>query len=110
MALIRGFSPAQFRDAVIGSLGPYPVTATIPSTATGANGTVAAAVPASAGFQVGDILFVIPAGAALVAGVDVEAVVTSTTAISLVAHNGSGGAYNPGSATYTLVGFRFKTA
>lgn len=110
MALSRGFSPAQFRDAVLGTLGPYPVTATIPSTASGANGTVAVTVPASAGFQVGDILFVLPSGGGLVAGVDIEATVTSATAISLVAHNGSGGAFNPGSQTYTLVGFRFKTA
>ena len=110
MALTRGFSPSQFRDKILGSVGPIPVTATIPSTAAGANGKITVAVPAGLGLQVGDVLFVIPQGAALVDGVDVEAVVLTSTSVSLVAHNGSTGAYNPGSATYVLVGFRFNQA
>lgn len=110
MALTRGYSPSQFRDKILGSIGPVPVTATIPSTAAGANGTVAVTVPATLGLAVGDIIFVIPQGAALVAGVDVEATVMSPTSVSLVAHNGSLGAYNPGAATFVLVGFRFNQA
>ena len=110
MALTRGFSPSQFRDKLLGSIGPVPVTATIPSTAAGANGKVDVVVPATLGLAVGDILFVIPQGAALVSGVDVEAIVLSSTSVSLVAHNGSLGAFNPGAATYVLVGFRFNQA
>jgi len=110
MALTRGFSPSQFRNKILGSIGPFPVTAAIPSTAAGANGTVAVTIPAGLGLAIGDILFVIPQGVALVAGVDVEAIVTSPTTISLVAHNGSAGAFNPGAATYTIVGFRFNQA
>ncbi len=110
MALTRGFSPSQFRDKILGSIGPVPVSATIPSTAAGANGTVAVTVPASLGLLPGDILFVIPSGGGLVAGVDIEATVVSATSVSLVAHNGTGSAFNPGAQTYTLVGFRFNQA
>lgn len=107
MALVRGFMPAQFRDVVLGSLGPVPVSATIPSTAAGGNGTVA--VTGVAGVLPGDVLFVIPYSG-FPAGVDVEATVTAAGTVSLVAHNGGAGAFNPGAQTYTLVGFRFKTA
>jgi len=110
MALTRGFSPSQFRDKILGSIGPIPVNATIPSTAAGANGKVTIAVSATLGLVVGDILFVIPQGAALVDGVDVEAVVLTSTSVSLVAHNGSGSIYNPGAANFVLVGFRFNQA
>lgn len=109
MALTRGYSPAQFRDAVLGTIGPFTVNATIPSIATGANGTVAVTA-AGLGLLPGDVLFVIPQGAALVAGVDIEAIVTAANVFSLVAHNGSAGAFNPGAANYTIVGLRFKTA
>lgn len=110
MALTRGYSPSQFRNKILGSIGPVPVAATIPSTAAGGNGAVTVTVAAGLGLQVGDILFVIPQGAALVAGVDIEATVLTSTTISLVAHNGSGGAFNPGAATYVLIGFRFNQA
>lgn len=109
MTISRGFSPTQFREITLGTLGPFTVNATIPSTAAGANGTVAVTA-AGLGLQPGDILFVLPQGAALVAGVDIEATVTAANVFSLVAHNGSGGAFNPGAANYTIIGFRFKTA
>lgn len=109
MALSRGFSPDQFRGAVLGTIGPFTVNATIPSIATGANGTVSVTANGF-GLAVGDILFVLPQGAALVAGVDIEAIVTAANVFSLVAHNGSGGAFNPGAQNYVIVGLRFKTA
>lgn len=110
MALTRAFSPAQFRDATLGTLGPAPVAATIPSTAAGANGEVSNLT--MAGVQVGDVLFVLSYsnGTTWAAGVDIEAVATAANTIALVAHNGSGAAFNPGAQTYVVAGFRFKTA
>lgn len=110
MALTRGYSPAQFRNKTLGAIGPFQVTATIPSTAAGTNGTVSVAVPAGLGLLPGDILFVIATGGGLVAGVNLEAFLTNATTLQLVASNGSAGAFNPGPQTYTIVGFRFNQA
>lgn len=107
MALTRGFSSAQFRDAVLGSLGPFQVTATIPSTAAGAVGGVQVALPTGLGLQPGDVLLVV---SPVTSRVSVEIQVDDATHLSLIASNGSAAAFNPGSAVYTVVGFRFKTA
>lgn len=107
MALIRGFSPAQFRDAVLGSVGPFQVTATIASVAAGAVGGVQVALPVGLGLQVGDVLQVV---SPVASRVRVDAQVDDATHISLIAANGSAGAFNPGAIVYTIVGFRFKTA
>lgn len=107
MALSRGFSPAQFRDAFIGTFGPVTVTATIPSTATLTNSTVAVTV---AGLQPNDMVFVLPQGSALVAGVQVDGICTAANTLSLVANNGSAGTYNPGSQSFIIMALRPKLA
>lgn len=106
MALIRGFSPAQFRDAFLGVVGPFQVTADIPSAAAGANSTVAVTGTALA---VGDIVISVQP-TTLVAGVTYDANVTANGTVSLVMHNGSGGAVDPASQVYTIIALRPKTA
>lgn len=107
MALSRGFGPTQFRSSFLGTFGPFPVTATIPSTAAGANGTVSVAL---AGLQLNDIVFVLPQGGALVSGVQVDGIVASPNSLTLVASNGTGGAYNPGSQSFIVIALRPKLA
>lgn len=107
MALQRGFSQSQYRDTFLGSVGPFLVTATIPSTAAAAVGGVQVTIPTGSGFQPGDILFVV---SPVVSRVSVEAQVDDATHISFIAENGSAGAFNPGSVAYTLIGLRPKLA
>lgn len=107
MALTRGVSPAQFRDAVVATIGPFQVTATIPSTAAGAVDGVQVSQPAGISLQPGDELFVL---SPVTSRVSVDAQVDDSTHLSLTALNGSAAAFNPGSVAYTIVGFRFKTA
>lgn len=106
MALIRGFTPAQFRDAFLGVVGPLQVTADIPSAAAGANSTVAVTGTALA---VGDIVIGIQP-TTLVAGVSYDATVTANGTLSIVMHNGTGGAVDPASQVYTIIALRPKLA
>lgn len=107
MALTRGVSPAQFRDAVVATIGPFQVTATIPSTAAGAVGGVQVAQPSGISLQPGDVLEVLTP---VTSRVSVLAQVDDSSHLSLTAANGSAATFNPGSIVYTIVGFRFKTA
>lgn len=107
MALIRGFSPSQFRDGALGMIGPFQVTATIPSTAAGAVGGVQVVMPTGLGLQTNDVLFVM---SPITSRVSVECQVDDATHLSLIASNGSAGAFNPGAVVYTVVGYRPKTA
>jgi hypothetical protein len=110
VALQRGYSPSQFRDKILGSIGPFQVTGTIPSTAAGATGFVSITVPSTLGLLPGDQLTVIATGGGLIAGVDLAGQVVSSTTVAIIASNGTGGSYNPGSQVFTLVGFRFNQA
>jgi hypothetical protein len=107
MALLRGFSYSQFRGAFLGVFGPFvTVAATIPSTAAGANGTITVAVP---GLVVNDIvLSIVPA--TNVAGVAFSGNVQAANVLTIVAENGSVGAYNPGPQTFTVILLRPKLA
>jgi hypothetical protein len=107
MALTRGFSPSQFRDGALGMIGPFQVTATIPSTAAGAVGGVQVVMPTGLGLQTGDVLFI---QAPVTSRVSIEVQVDDATHLSLIASNGSAGAFNPGSIVYTVVGYRPKAA
>jgi hypothetical protein len=58
MALSRGFSPAQFRDAFLGTVGNTVVNVAVPSISAGATAHITGvAVP---GVAVNDIVFVQP--------------------------------------------------
>ena len=107
MALQRGFSPGQFRDNALGTVGPFTVTATIPSTTSGSVGTIAVTIPATLGLLAGDDLAVI---SPVTASVPIQVTVTSNVALQLSVCNTSGSTFNPGSVTYTLAGVRYNTA
>lgn len=107
MALTRGFTPAQFRDAFLGVVGPVPVTATIASTAAGASSTINVTVP---GVQPGDIIFVIPAVNPGNGGI-IDGTVISANTVTLYTAVATGGAtYNPGAQVLTFFALRAKTA
>lgn len=116
MALIRTFLPGQFRDNFLGSVGPFQVTATIASTAAGANGSaqasaVAGSAPALAALlQASDMIIEIIPATPQTAGVSFTATVTANGVLWLTASNGTGGAYNPGAQTFTVFALRLKTA
>lgn len=110
MALNRGFTPAQFRDTFLGSVGPFTVAGTPASTATGVTNTFSLTVPAALGLQVNDIVTILPQGTALVAGVDLQGTVISATSIAVTTSNGSAGTYNPGASSFIVVGLRPKLA
>lgn len=108
MALTRGFTPAQFRDAFLGTIGPVPVSVTIASTAAGASSTVNATVP---GVLPGDIVFVIPA-VNPTNGCIIDASVISANTVTVYTAVATGGAtYNPaGAQILTFFALRVKTA
>ena len=95
----------QFRDVTIAAKAAQ-VTATIPSTANAAVGSVAVAVP---GVQLGDLVDV-SSVAGVAAGVLLSAYVTAANTVELTALNESGATFNPGSAKYNLLVLRPKTA
>jgi len=68
---------------------------------------VQVAQPAGLGLQPGDLLLVLTP---VTSRVSIEAQVDDATHLSLIASNGSAGTFNPGAVSYTIVGFRFKTA
>lgn len=108
MALSRAFTPAQFRDAFLGVVGPVGATVTIPSTAAGATTENSGiSVPGAA---LGDLVFVIPA-VAPTAGCVIAASVTAANTVTIVTTVGTGGTtYNPGAQTLTFFCLRLRTA
>lgn len=122
MALIRTFLPGQYRDNFLGSVGPFYVTATIPSTLTTAVGAGAASAAASPGPQLSNsaalaallqqsdiVLDVIPV-VAQPSLIVFSGQITSNGALTILAQNGSGSTYNPGALTFMVFALRLKTA
>lgn len=107
MALVRGFTPAQFRDSFLGVVGPVPVSGTIASTAAGASSTINVTVP---GMLPGDIVFVIPA-VNPTNGCVIDGMVTAANTVTIYTAVATGGVtYNPGAQTLTIFALRLKTA
>ena len=107
MALTRGFSPAQFRGAFLGVVGPVAVT---PSFTSVTSGTFAKSAGLSCpGAQVGDIVLVIGL-ATSVAGVTFDGQVSAANTIELDVFNISGSAYTNTTLPVTVLLLRAKTA
>lgn len=108
MALQKGFTPSQFRDAFLGTVGFQQISVTPPSTSNGAF-TKLSAQAVVGGFAPGDIVFAwlnTP-----VSGVIVDAQVTAVNTVELFFFNESGSTYNPGAGQLVnLIGLRAKTA
>lgn len=122
MALIRTFLPGQYRDNFLGSVGPFYVNATIPSTAAGAVGAATASAASSPGptasnsmalsalLQASDIVMDVIPVVAQPSLVVFSGQITSNGNLSIVAQNGTGGAYNPGALVFMVFVLRLKTA
>src|ERR1700745_1355 len=98
---IRTFLPGQFRDYFLGAIGPFQVTATIASTAAGANGSAQASAAAGAGNaqalancqQATDFILEVIPTVAQTAGVAFTGTITANGVVWITASNGTGGAY-----------------
>jgi uncharacterized protein (DUF697 family) len=106
MSLVRGFSPAQFRDSFLGVIGPVPVSATIPSTAAGALTHVEVTVP---GVQVGDIVLGIVPAVTPTVGTVIDGSVTAANTVTVQTSCATGGTtYTPGAQVLTFLLLRAK--
>jgi hypothetical protein len=92
---------------VVLQAGAYVVSATVASTATGANGK--SGTVSCPGVLPGDVVFVAPV-AAQTAGVAFNAAVTAADTIVITAMNGSAGTYNPGAQSFNVLVLRPKVA
>lgn len=122
MSLVRGFAPDQFRNNILGTIGPIPVTCTVPATAAGGVGNVAATLPnnpntgaaytaAQLGLLPTDILLAFCVTAAgQIAGVEYGATINSAGALNIVQSNGTGGALTSQALSFVIVGLRFNAA
>lgn len=122
MALIRAFTPSQFRSSFLGAIGPFYVNATIPSTAAGAVGAGVASAASSPGptasntqaltnlLQASDVIVDVIPVVAQPSLVVFSGQITSNGNLTVLAQNGTGGAYNPGALVFMVFALRLKTA
>lgn len=122
MALIRAFTPNQYRSSFLGSIGPFYVNATVPSTAAGAVGAGAASAASSPGptasnaaalanlLQASDVVLDVIPVVAQPSLVVFSGQITSNGNLTVLAQNGTGGAYNPGALVFMVFVLRLKTA
>lgn len=118
MALVRSFSPNQYRSTFLGSIGPFQATVTIASIAAGATGgaTASAAAGANAAALASllaasdEVFAVIPATPTV--GVTYYGSISSNGTLTIQIANGTGSAYTgaSGGMLCTVLALRIKTA